>query len=228
MDHSGTQVKSLRTWRKIVVLPLGLTVRLWQRSLRLEIPWETIASLQEDPRGCLLLTWHNRLLPAIAAYRRVDRRGKGLHALISASRDGAWLSAFAQSIGVQVIRGSSSRRGAHAMREILRALRQGQDIGITVDGPRGPAYEAKPGVGLLAKMSGAPILYAVPEIGVGWRARSWDRFCVPAPFASIKIRIDVQQDAAERWADLSHEACAVEISQRLRALSLGTDPAMGL
>ena len=79
------------------------------------------------------------------------------------------------------------------MREILRALREGQDIGITVDGPRGPAYEAKPGIGLLAKLSGAPIVYVVPEIGRGWRAKSWDRFCVPrSVHFGLKVRIDIQ------------------------------------
>ncbi|MCC5841087.1 MAG: lysophospholipid acyltransferase family protein [Opitutales bacterium] len=228
MDHSSIQVNSLRSWRKIAVLPLGLTMRLWQRSLRLNLPWDTIRPLEKDSRGFLVLTWHNRLLPALATYPRVDRQGKNLHALISASRDGAWLTAFAHSLGLRVIRGSSSRRGANAMREILRALREGQDVGITVDGPRGPAYEAKPGIGLLAKLSGAPIIYVVPEIGRGWRAKSWDRFCVPAPLTSLNVRIEVQQDAAERWADLPHEACAAEIGKRLRALTAGNDPEMGV
>ncbi len=86
--------------------------------------------------------WHNRLSLSLILYRRyVARRDRGrrLVAMVSASRDGGMLAGVLERFGVQPVRGSSSRRGPQALREMVSWGRRGHDLAITPDGPRGPS-----------------------------------------------------------------------------------------
>ena len=94
------------------------------------------------------LTLPRRVVPArwlAAEIVRRYRQGRTPYALVSASQDGAWLTAFFSLVGLRTVRGSSSRFGREAANELVEIMRAGRDIGITPDGPRGPRYEIKPG-----------------------------------------------------------------------------------
>ena len=78
-----------------------------------------------------------------------------------------------------------AQRGSTAIRELVRCLRRGHDVGITPDGSRGPRYEIKPGLVLLAQLSGRRILPISFEYANAWRTRSWDRFFIPKPFSQV-------------------------------------------
>lgn len=134
--------------------------------------------------------WHNRLAVAMTFWSIVrERRGEaGLAALISASRDGGLLSQTFRHFGVTPIRGSSSRRGAQALIELVSVLREGYHVAITPDGPRGPRYTIQPGIISLAQLSGAPIVPAGANILSKKELRSWDRFQVPLPFARCELK----------------------------------------
>lgn len=141
------------------------------------------------PRAVIWAFWHNRLFIFPYLFERIVRTRRGA-ALTSASKDGEIVAAVIERFGVQPIRGSSSRRGFPAWREMKRALDAGFDIGITPDGPRGPRHHVNPGVLLLAQRTGAPIMPARIRYSSCWRLKSWDGFMIPKPFSRVEVTLD--------------------------------------
>lgn len=133
-------------------------------------------------RAYLLLTWHEALLPVLWHHRH-----RGIAALVSEARDGEYLASLAAPLGYRLIRGSSSRSGSRALRQAFRALREGVPVGVTPDGPRGPRRVFKAALLQAAARAGVSVLPVFAGARRGWRARSWDRFLVPAPFAPVRI-----------------------------------------
>jgi lysophospholipid acyltransferase (LPLAT)-like uncharacterized protein len=125
--------------------------------------------------------WHRGLL--VAAYAWRDR---GIAAPVSRSDDGELMSAALGGLGfAESPRGSSSRGGAAALREMVRRIRAGQVVALLPDGPRGPAGVAKPGAVALACLAGVPIVPVGLAARPCRRLRSWDRALLPAPFARV-------------------------------------------
>ena len=134
--------------------------------------------------------WHNRILAITAAFLRCYPRGRrGVLVLTSASKDGMWLGLIAKHLGMGSVRGSSSRRGAAAMRELLDRVEAGYDIAITPDGPRGPVYELGPGLVYLAQKAQLPVLPCHATFHGAWRLRTWDRFAIPKPFSRVDVTL---------------------------------------
>jgi len=151
--------------------------------------------------------WHNRLALSLILFRRyVQARQpqRKLAALVSASRDGGMLARVLKLFDVEPVRGSSSRRGSQALRELVSAGKRGCDLAITPDGPRGPCYVVQDGIVSLAQLTGMAIVPASFHLSWKWRLKSWDRFQVPLPFARCEVqlgepvRIPREASAAER------------------------------
>ena len=145
-------------WRSRWLVAFGhRLLQIWARTLRFEI--EDRAGVVGTPPNERYIgaLWHNRLLflPFVLKRYLPARRGA---ALISASRDGAILADLVERFDFQVVRGSSSRQGASAMRQLAEIIAGGQDVVITPDGPRGPAYELGQGIIFLAQQSGAAVV----------------------------------------------------------------------
>ena len=108
-------------------------------------------------------------------------------------------------IGIQPVRGSSSNFGREAARQLIEVMREGHDVGITPDGPRGPIYTVEPGVLVVTRRNGAPILLIGAEFTHAWRLKSWDRFYIPRPFSRIILRTEMipakRPDGAKVTAD---------------------------
>lgn len=180
-------VRILHGWRYWVLWPLTMLLKLWGRTLRMEV--EDAASLdlvRELKQPYVLFIWHNRLFVVAEAYRRY-LRAQPMAGLVSASRDGAWLSAFFRLCGIHPVRGSSSRRGGAALSGLVGAMRDGYSVAITPDGPRGPCYSIKPGVVWLCEHTKSPLLLLNFSINKAWRLKTWDRFYIPKPFSKIFI-----------------------------------------
>ena len=124
------------------------------------------------------------LLPHVLRRYLSNRKGA---ALISASRDGDLLADLVRRFGFDVVRGSSSRRGAAAMLQLADVIRRGRDAVITPDGPRGPAYQIGGGIVFLAQKSGAAVVPIHMEYESCWRLKSWDRFILPRPFSTVRV-----------------------------------------
>ena len=98
--------------------------------------------------------------------------------------------------GLRATRGSSSRLGREAATALVEVQREGNDIGITPDGPRGPCYDFKPGAVIVPRRTGAPLLLVGGEFDPAWRMRSWDRFYLPVPFSRVRMRCDARARTA--------------------------------
>lgn len=172
----------------------------------------------EAERGddaCVLAVWHARLLPL--AY---THRGRGIVMLISRHRDGELIARVIERLGFGTARGSSTRGGEEGAREMLRHVLEGRQVGVTPDGPRGPARVVKPGTVFLASRSGRPFVPVASAASRAWVARSWDGFRVPWPFARVvvafgdPITVPADLDAA------STEAWSLRLGAALDALTL--------
>ena len=133
-------------------------------------------NLEHLPQS-ILAFWHSHLLMTMYC-----RYPEPMAALISQSKDGELIARTIEWFGATAIRGSSSRGGSAAMREILRAARDGMNFAFTPDGPRGPARVASEGVVYAAQMTGLPIVPVAFAAKKKRLLRSWDRFIVPLPF----------------------------------------------
>ncbi|MEY2561322.1 MAG: hypothetical protein QOG51_1737 [Verrucomicrobiota bacterium] len=176
----------LDSWRARVLIELGFGLyRLWARTLRLQLedPHDVISFVRKQP--VIFAIWHNRLLmlPRVFDPSFPTRQSYGL---ISASRDGDLIAIFIERSGYGTIRGSSSRKGVIALRQLVETLAAGGNVLVTPDGPRGPVYQASQGVVFLAQKSGAPVVPIHMEYSSCWRLKSWDRFVVPRPFATLR------------------------------------------
>ena len=122
--------------------------------------------------------WHGRLLMMPAGYRR-----KRVTILISLHQDGELISRTVKYFGFRSIRGSATRGGFSAMRKMMRASKEGYDIAITPDGPRGPRYRVQNGIIELARRTGMTIIPVTFNSSRKKVFRSWDRFLLPYPFS---------------------------------------------
>lgn len=176
----------------------------------------------EDPSGALQrshpliwIFWHNRLFVIPHLFNKL-RPGRPGAALTSASKDGEIVAAFLKQFRIKSVRGSSSRRGATAAREILRFVESGHEIGITPDGPRGPRYEIKAGPISLAENSGTPLLPVRIRYSRFWQIKSWDRFMIPKPFSRVDVTILPPEFVAQTTSDADFEAERLRIEGILR------------
>jgi lysophospholipid acyltransferase (LPLAT)-like uncharacterized protein len=217
--NSSVEIHEVGGFKKSALNLLGHTVRRWQRTFRYDGVEELAEAVHAQRSGSLFLLWHNRLFPCLGAIQQVDMRNRRMVALVSASRDGAQLSHFLAAVGIQTVRGSSSRRGAVAARELLKLLNAGDHIAITVDGPRGPCYQAQAGAALLVQLTGAPICCLGAEAENGLELKSWDRFIVPRPFSRVKIKLDRFRAPIAEKGKQQREAIQALIQEKLTGLT---------
>ncbi len=162
----------------------------------------------------LFVFWHGYLLPLAWLHRH-----QGIVVLVSEHADGEYITRVLERQGFGTARGSSSRGGIKGLKGLIRAAREGHDLGISPDGPRGPARVFKPGALLAAQVAGLPIIPIAVGAGAGWRFRSWDRFLVPRPFSTLRVAygepVLIPRDADREQID----ATATELAGVLEALT---------
>jgi lysophospholipid acyltransferase (LPLAT)-like uncharacterized protein len=182
---------------RILVSCIGATLR-W----RIEDPSGLLARAVTEPM--IFAFWHNRIFLMPYLFRKHWRRRQRdkVAVLVSASKDGEILARVLSKFDVICVRGSSSRRGKQALRELTRLVQEGYDAGITPDGPRGPKYQAQHGVISLAQLTGAPIMPVSYSLAWKITLRSWDAFMIPLPFSRATLQLGspltVPLDADER------------------------------
>jgi hypothetical protein len=139
--------------RLIPWLGYGL-LRVLRWTMRIEVVnAEAPGAVWGDGRNVIAAFWHGRQLMMPFAYR-----GKRISVLISRHRDGELIARTVSLFGFHAARGSTTRGGASALKQLVRAARAGDDLGVTPDGPRGPRYQAQLGVVELAKLTQRPIV----------------------------------------------------------------------
>lgn len=209
-DHADAPVV-VPWYHWLWVLPVALFLRLWLATLRFRREGEAV----DDAAGpSVLVLWHDKLFVAPWIAHRCFARP--VTALISTSRDGAWLVAFFRLMGITAVRGSSSRRGAAALVALTRSMRSGNHAGITPDGPKGPALEFKAGAVSLARLTRADFVVMGIRYHACWRLRSWDRFALPVPFSRVDVTLSREATPTEAESDAT---LAARLQSRLRDLS---------
>jgi len=143
----------------------------------------TVSELMDKKESFICVFWHQRLFLVTGYFR--DTGGSPL---VSMSREGEYITTALKRLGYNPVRGSTSRRSYESFRELFAVLDKGTQIGITPDGPRGPARCVQDGVLYLAKFSGRPIIPVGASAGKYWIFNSWDRFIVPKPASSVFLR----------------------------------------
>lgn len=171
------------------------------------VRWEGLEHLRGlQGKGFIYAFWHQR-----QAFFTWTHRGSKLAptVLVSRSRDGELIARAMRLSGIASVRGSSSRGASSAARELLEVLASGRPVGITPDGPKGPAREVKPGALYLALKSGCPILPIANALSRTLTiARAWDRFQVPLPFSRAcvvhgpPLSVRPQDDLAAKAVEL--------------------------
>jgi hypothetical protein len=129
-------------------------------------------------QGTIFIGWHGRIVLATQLFRN-----RGYWAMISHSRDGEMQYQIFRRLGFNVIRGSTGRGGMQALIECIREIKQGAVFALTPDGPRGPSGVIQPGVIMMAKKTGCPLIPVGVSTNRRWLFKSWDRYMIPKPFA---------------------------------------------
>ena len=169
----------------------GWIIRCWSRTLRYEVSDRCGITRADGPdRPVIYAMWHNRIVTIPPIWRRKCGKYRKAVVLTSASKDGAILASAMAVFGIGSVRGSSSRRAVAALIGMKRALKEGFDVCITPDGPRGPRYGFQPGVIKLAESSSAPVVPIHAHFSSAWRLKTWDRLVIPKPFSRITIIFD--------------------------------------
>jgi lysophospholipid acyltransferase (LPLAT)-like uncharacterized protein len=217
--NPSTIVHEVSGLKSLALHLLGKLVHWWQQTLQYQMPDGAMEVFKSHPDGFVILVWHNRLFPGIGALMKSDIRDHELYALVSASRDGAQLTQFLDALDIRTIRGSSSRRGSTAARALLKVLHRGNAVAITVDGPRGPCYEAQQGAALLLQTTGVPAILINVECESCWELPSWDRFIIPLPYSRVKIKMDRIAPISSEGGKDERKAIQRMIQERLSSLT---------
>ena len=191
----------------------SLLIRLLCVTLRYRVIDEAGFFTDSGLRPLIILIWHNRILAMPVVFKRYYSKRKGLLVLTSASRDGAYLSEMVGRFGIGSIRGSSSRRGAPALLDLFCALRQGYDLCIAPDGPRGPCYKMSAGAILISQRCKAPLMPLHIEYSSCWRLKSWDAFMIPKPFSKVVVTLMSFIDLDPSDSEEAFEAQRLQVEQ---------------
>lgn len=195
---------------------LGKSIR-W-----VEINPEPARRLWLEGHRVILAFWHNRMLMAPFFYR-----GRGLRILISRHTDGEIIRRVMLHFGFGSVRGSSSKGGAQAFRELLKSVEQGQDIVITPDGPRGPRYRVQRGIVELAWRTGLPIVAVCFSTRHRLEIPSWDGLVLPRPFTEGVFIWDHPLWVPSRADTSQRELLRVALEERMRLVTQAADNFFG-
>lgn len=149
----------------------------------------------------ILALWHGRILPATLYFQR-----RGIVAMTSQNFDGEWIARIHKKFGFAQARGSTSKGGPTALRQLVRDVKS-SGVAFTLDGPRGPARVAQPGAVWLSKATGNPLMPFHVEAKSSWTLNSWDQTQIPKPFTTVAMAIekplyvprDADEAALEEW-----------------------------
>lgn len=205
--------------RETLLATIGVAIlRLLFSTVRLRVE-DDIGFGQSKPEGPLILCfWHNRILGITLSFLRKYPRKlrRGVTVLTSPSRDGEILAQFVGRLGMGSVRGSSSRRGSTAVRELVRIVEAGGDVAITPDGPRGPRYKLGPGAVLLAQTTGAPLVPMHARFSRCIRMKTWDGFIIPLPFSTISVTVNETIPVPRDLSDEEFEAIRARLETTLQ------------
>lgn len=177
----------------ILLFLVGLLVPAWIRLVQWTTRWEMegaehFQAARDSTDGFIVAFWHSRIMMMVPVRERYPGR---FFFMISAHRDGDLIAKGVEAFRIEFARGSArdarkkdkNKGGSGALKTLLDALKAGAGVGLTPDGPRGPAQKVQPGVLALARLSGKPVIPVAYATTNAKFMKSWDRFHLPLPFS---------------------------------------------
>jgi len=172
-------INQIKNWLITNILKLLINFTGMTTSVR-QINKKVLSRAIKKHGSVILASWHQNIFFSIWLLRN-----KNFTALISSSEDGEIIFNVFKNFGYSAVRGSSTRGGLTALKQLIDLLKKGDSVAITPDGPLGPPEKIQSGVILLAKYAGVPIIPWNYESLSQWRLESWDKHKIPKPFTSI-------------------------------------------
>ncbi|MCJ8325651.1 MAG: lysophospholipid acyltransferase family protein [Campylobacterales bacterium] len=180
-------MKRLLRYLQITVLPfiLQLFIRFIYLSSKktFHLPKKELKD-----KSYLIAFWHGELIMQPFNFKKLRKKQK-ISAMISEHRDGEAITRTVQYLGINSLRGSSTRGGVKALIGAIKELKAGNDIAITPDGPKGPRHSVADGIVLIAQKTNTKILFLNVKVDNYWQFKSWDKFVIPKPFSKIDFYI---------------------------------------
>ena len=209
------------TWlASLVWKTLKITLRRSSKGL------DAVRAIVDADQRIILTFWHRRLvmMPLSYPFRRNNSDGerRGVAILSSDSKDGEISAAIWRHLGIHAVRGTASHGGgAQGLVKMIQVVRQGWDLGITPDGPRGPRFELKPGVIAVARKTRAWIVPVSVAYSKAWQLKTWDKMLIPKPFSKAAVIYGLPYQASEKTED--DALYAQELQERMMALENEAD-----
>jgi lysophospholipid acyltransferase (LPLAT)-like uncharacterized protein len=181
---------------RIIIAAGHSFIRLIGPTLRVCVSREEGSQETVSQHPLIISFWHACIIPATYLFRNA-----GIRVMSSNSYDGEYMGRIIRKFGFVAVKGSSSRNAVRALLGLRRALQQGWAVAFSIDGPRGPRYQVKPGPVALARSSGVPLTMFHIAVERAWVLNTWDRLIIPKPFSRVLMRfgklIPVPQNATD-------------------------------
>lgn len=200
----------------LLVRLLGITWRIEYRGL------DKLRKAREATGNVILAFWHGRLLALSYTHRNMN-----IQVLASEHYDGELMGRIISRLGFGHLRGSTSRGGHKALRDLKSVLEKGLDAGLAGDGPRGPRGRLQQGAVELARLTGKAVLPLTCTASSRKLFQSWDRFQVPLPFSRVVVDygepliMKGDEDKDQR------EQASANLQRRLNELTSDLDRSIG-
>jgi lysophospholipid acyltransferase (LPLAT)-like uncharacterized protein len=153
----------------------------------LKIKWvgeENLEEIRQRNGKVLWALWHGRMLILVYTHR-----GQKNQVLTSQHRDGEIIARIIKRLGFGTVRGSTTHGGFEAILQMANKVKEGYNLAITPDGPKGPAFQVQPGTVVIAQKGGIPIIPITDSAQRRWTLKSWDKFIIPKPFSKAVVII---------------------------------------
>jgi len=168
-----------------IIPPIGaLLIRLIYLTCKKE--FKIPSSLPKEP--FIVAFWHGNLLMQPYLYKKVRKNHK-IAVMISEHFDGEIIAKIVKKFGIESVRGSTKKGAAKVLLQAIRKLREGYDIAITPDGPRGPIKSVADGIVAISQKEDVYIVVFSYEASSFWELKSWDRFMIPKPFSKLTFKV---------------------------------------
>ena len=183
----------------VYIYIIGLTCR------RIVINKEIEEFLLKQGINPIYTFWHGRMLYFPYLYRFQNKH----HILASPSKDGEIIGNLLKIYGFNIVWGSTFKKGAKALLNLIRVIKNGDSVVLIADGSRGPAFKAQDGAIKIAKLTGIPIVPMTYSVSRKKVLSSWDRFVIPYPFSKIAVKygepVSVPPDADDEVMELKRQ-----------------------
>ena len=204
---------------KIRIKNIGKVIALLMRAIGATLRFEVedrAGAFQTGRSGWIWAFWHNRMFVIPYVHDLWFAHIPGA-ILTSPSGDGQIIADVCATFGFEAARGSSSKpqKGLGALILMAEKVREGRDLGITPDGPRGPKYQLQPGIIKLAQLTGGRIVPVRVEYSRALRFKTWDAFMLPLPFSTVKVIFEPTHSVPRKLSEEEFEAERLRLEQAL-------------